>query len=124
MAEYIDREAVDNKIREALKELETDDDRMWRINKPYFKGLVWARRILLDEPVADVVEVVRCKECRYCQKLDDMDNGHWVCILYLDVYDRPFLPDFNHFCSYGERKGDCNNCNNHSIERKDGESNA
>ena len=53
---------------------------------------------------ADFVEVVRCGDCRCCQKVNDMDNGHWECILHFDWHGRPFLPDINGFCSYGERR--------------------
>lgn len=62
-----------------------------------------AKMLLQD---LDVVEVVRCKDCRYCQKVDDMDNGHWECIAHFDLHGRPFLPDLNGFCSYGERRAE------------------
>lgn len=57
MKEYIDREAVLKEIYVAQESLETNNDKMWNINKRYFKGLAWANRIILDTPSADVTEV-------------------------------------------------------------------
>lgn len=49
------------------------------------------RRIILRQPTADVVEVVRCHECKSY-------NGHRYCEYFAStVFD-------NDFCSYGERK--------------------
>ena len=49
--------------------------------------------IVAQQPTADVVEVVRCKDCRYCE-IGNKDG--WCnlndCIVYLDD-----------FCSNGER---------------------
>ena len=47
--------------------------------------------ILSGQPTADVVEVVRCKDCRWKQGAE--------CVRFADV--RPFPDDF---CSRGERK--------------------
>lgn len=51
-----------------------------------------------DIPTADVVEVVRCKDCKYngsisCPTFNDNPNGK----------DRQALEN-NDFCSFGERK--------------------
>lgn len=49
-------------------------------------------------PTADVVEVVRCKDCRYWQ---DNNGGypHEEC-----RWGKDETPDADDFCSYGERK--------------------
>ena len=57
MARYIDADLLEKAIDEAQTSLETNDDKMWEINKPYYKGLCWARGLLNDQPTADVVEV-------------------------------------------------------------------
>ena len=44
-------------------------------------------------PAADVVEVVRCKDCKHCER--------GICY-YPKV--RYVSHDKNHFCGYGERK--------------------
>lgn len=50
-----------------------------------------------DLPTADVVEVVRCKDCKHC----DPDNRH--CDHYMGTV-LPVSREDNDFCSYGERK--------------------
>lgn len=73
MTEYIERKAAEDAAGEA-----------------YLKGLnpVWAVR---DVPTADVVPVVRCKECKH--------------LFYTMCAACGFLPHKpNDFCSYGERK--------------------
>lgn len=72
MKEYIEREAVLRETYKAQDELESNDDKVWRKNKPYFKGLAWANRIILDTPASDVVEV------RHAYWKDDY-NGTFVC---------------------------------------------
>ena len=44
-------------------------------------------------PTADVVEVVRCKDC-------DVPHNKWTGCPYMNG----LIPPPNHFCSYGERK--------------------
>jgi hypothetical protein len=90
--EYIKREAVLRETYKAQDELESNDDKVWRRNKPYFKGLAWANRIILDTPAADVVEVVRCKDCKY--------YGTSGCAM--DTYAFDVVEEG--FCSYVERK--------------------
>jgi hypothetical protein len=78
MDEYIDREAAEDAAGEA-----------------YLKGLnpVWAVR---DVPTADVVPVVRCKDCENAQ---NECGGMIICRVYKHIM---WLQDF---CSYGKRKG-------------------
>ena len=55
----------------------------------------------LFKPTADVVEVVRCKECRYSMKswiTPSYDERQYLCNR-TDDYHKP-----TDFCSYGERK--------------------
>lgn len=55
--------------------------------------------IAIDKSRADVVEVVRCKEC--------MHNGSFDTDCPFGWRDERFnLPDDMDFCSYGERKDD------------------
>lgn len=54
----------------------------------------YAAEQLLDEiPAADVVPVVRCKECKWT-------GGDFVCYRGVMVQHKP-----EDFCSYGERRG-------------------
>lgn len=83
MAEYIEREAA---ISECLKYNCAD------------KHDKWALKCLLKLiPAADVVAVVRCKDCKW----NTGAQGNFVqCNYWLDLV-KP-----NGFCSYGERRTD------------------
>lgn len=105
MAEYIDREAVLDKRRKVTEY----DEAGFAMNY---------QAVPVEDveaiPAADVAEVVRCKECIYYEK--EKEDAPPYC----NNIDGLNEPDAGDFCSYGERKGDCNNCNNHSNERKGG----
>ena len=63
-----------------------------------------AMEIVASPPAADVVPVVRCKDCKYLVNATVNDNGFLIC----DISDMEITPD--DFCSYGERKdGDADN---------------
>lgn len=51
-------------------------------------------KVQMENNNADVVEVVRCKDCKHCER--------GICY-YPKV--RYVSHDKNHFCGYGERKG-------------------
>lgn len=51
---------------------------------------------------ADVVEVVRCKDCKYYRQNEYSPDEDMMCMCWCD-----WLPtDPDDFCSYGERKTD------------------
>ena len=56
------------------------------------------RRKYLEEDAADVVPVVRCKDCKYWQDNND-GYPHEEC-----RWGHGETPDANDFCSYGTRK--------------------
>ena len=69
-----------------------------------------ARKLMVDAPTADVVEVVRCKDCRCWDEggFDPVTNHHFgYCRHYqwqdAEGWDRE--TNDNDFCSYGEKKG-------------------
>ena len=84
MATYIDRETYRNR----LADLESwcQDER-----KP---GLKQALEMFDEAPAADVVEVVRCKDCKY-------SSGTKKCLNPDSFFA---VPKDDDFCSYGERK--------------------
>ena len=54
------------------------------------------KRVLMQAPAADVVEVVRCKDCKHYVAGDEVFASH--CRLYgAQAYD-------DDFCSHGERR--------------------
>ena len=52
------------------------------------------REFIKEQPAADVVQVVRCKDCRRVEK-DHLFGGYWC---------RGYRVSPDDFCSYGERK--------------------
>ena len=72
-----------------------------RLKNQYGEELGWQCTINMsdvgmmieDAPTADVVEVVRCKDC-------DVPHNKWTGCPYMNG----LIPPQNHFCSFGERK--------------------
>ena len=54
--------------------------------------------IIAEAPTVDAVEVVRCKDCKHGEFVDDGFS------LYLCHHHGSDWNDGEHFCSYGERK--------------------
>lgn len=63
-----------------------------------------AESVLKDVPSVDAVEVVRCKDCVYCKRFNDVwyspKRDELLCTLYVEKYHTTE----NDFCSWGERK--------------------
>lgn len=85
---YIEREALKTELQ---KKIELSHNARRAVIEEDFKD------IINDMPAADVVEVVRCKDCKHC----DPDNRH--CDHYMGTV-LPVSREDNDFCSYGERK--------------------
>ena len=56
-------------------------------------------RLIREQPAADVVPVVRCKDCKY------RDPENQSCDHFMST-GMPFPRRHNDFCSYGERRAD------------------
>lgn len=94
--EYIEREAVQAKL-ERLRDKCGNDEMTFALN--------WALDLILKIPSADVVEIVRCKDCKYyreepSQHVDDAvvvwcDAGHYPT--------SKVMPD-DWFCAGGQRR--------------------
>ena len=95
MAEYIEREALLKVINTRLKHLRDaygDYDH-------YTDGYDECVDRVEDFPTADVVEVVRCKDCIHLNKERMLCTNDKIRLFNIGH------PTFsNHFCSYGERK--------------------
>lgn len=59
-----------------------------------------AIKMIEDLPSADVVEVVRCKDCKYLSSEYIGDDLEWICKL----SDGMVNPAPDKYCSYGERR--------------------
>ena len=53
---------------------------------------------LLASPTVDAVPVIRCKDCKY--STDEYGDGDCYCDLSVKYIGK----DWNHFCSWAERK--------------------
>ena len=82
MDDYISREAARNALYEA--------------DAITMEGV----KILNQFPAADVVEVVRCGQCKHCVEHYDTDGNapYWTC----QEWDSG--TDYDGYCYYGERK--------------------
>ena len=95
MSRYID---VDDAIKALSKHIDYDDDGMQEIDTDTIF-------ITLEElPSADVVEVIRCKECKYYIDYINMQfvNAPTLCGR-LSTLDNYVTINANDFCSWGER---------------------
>ena len=85
---------------EKEKVLEIAKDKYYSDFHKSMADLTSLRELLEDTPAADVVEVVRCKDCKYA-------FHHPLGYIYChrdgrNAYEMVFKKDS--FCSYGERK--------------------
>ena len=90
MAEYIERDAL---YKTVAKNVEVFDDAGANIKEQCLEHIVIA------EPAADVVEVVRCKDCRIGKGNTPKMGAGWIYCNNNDQYHKE-----THFCGYGERK--------------------
>ena len=102
MAEYIEREAL-------LKELKEKHDDMMQDEEYYGKRRLWhealsharVESIVECQPTADVVEVVRCKDCIYSEKICDIIHGEPFRVCNYGVYEQGV--DDMHYCGRGAK---------------------
>ena len=86
MTDYISRQAAIEAVRLVYKSYLPEDSEPWIIEQ------------LHELPAADVVEVVRCKDCRYCRT--EYGRGKWYgSCLYWNTHS---VMD-NDYCSRFER---------------------
>lgn len=79
--------------------------------KGYNESVQYLVAKIEEMTAADVVEVVRCGECKHNERGDCVHSNNvshsydcdWNC------YDHHLSVSEEHFCSYGERKEGCNN---------------
>lgn len=102
MRDYVDKEEARNEIVSLMKEMKltVGDTTVWQ---DFIISPTEAVHALRWMPSADVVEVVRCKECEHYK---DSATGNRKACFRKDVDGFPVCYDFepNDFCPYGERK--------------------
>lgn len=92
MAKYIDAEALGIGIAKA--EIFA--------NSEFARGWNNAIKIINNAPAADVVEVVRCRDCKHSYRIDGAKE-EYDCAK-ISAFAKFFPGD--HFCGYGKRKTD------------------
>lgn len=93
MAEYIERATLMGKLTAAdmqqkLRQMSGEDA---------YRVLLW---LVNDAPAADVVPVVRCRECKFAYRIDG-PKEEYDCRK-VSAFAKFFKAD--HFCSFGEKK--------------------
>ena len=92
--EYIEREAA---LNELIEELEMNTPMCTKEQNEYIDlGLKIAIKDIQRMASSDVVEVVRCKDCDYCDGLEDLCGN-----IYCRLHDGRF--DKDGYCSYGKK---------------------
>ena len=94
MTEYIEREAVIKALKENITEMESDI--YFGSNKGVPEDDI--DDIVNEIPVADVVKVVKCKNCKYLLQ-DLSERKTHICMQ--NPYTRRNV-NRNDYCSYGE----------------------
>ena len=89
MAEFIDRQELIDNLNKFAPE--------------HYNALV--NQLIMKQPIADVVEVVRCKDCNYYKKGFAGEHSNYCDCHTVTSFDKFFCKP-NDFCSCGERKGD------------------
>ena len=93
MNRYIDAEPLEAEQYKGFNRVSETD---WQ--KGYWSGIDEMCDKIKEQPTADVVEVVRCKDCEYWE-IDDID----IPSQYLCHYEGYSWNDENHYCSYGKK---------------------
>jgi hypothetical protein len=88
MDEYIEKEALKQRLEASP------------LFSNFKAGGIFIKEGILDlvekHPAADVVEVVRCKDCKHARKLV---SGDYSCLV-----DQRIAHNETDYCSYGERR--------------------
>lgn len=98
MKEYIERGLAQKVLEEGMTETATASQSV--LNDVYLMAKEHAKGFLSIIPTADVVSVVRCKNCKYYEEY----HGKWECNNLF--WNNEFFPETKEtdFCSYGERR--------------------
>ena len=93
------KQEVDRQVN-ALPYIELDD----YVPKDFHDKTCEAMAKAHQEEIADMVSVVRCKECRYCKRKKGTFKGEPIIFYRCEENNRDVESD--DFCTYGEREGE------------------
>lgn len=94
MARYIDADKLN---KEVISSWDNDKHKTIEASRVHRQEHNHLMRIIEKQPTADVVEVVRCKDCKYSREDKELCDIYG-CTLFRDM--RGGLD----FCNYGEQK--------------------
>lgn len=94
--EYIDREAVLTVLKAVFDETDPVGEEQF--------GVLKAHRIVREAPAADVVEVVRCKNCKYAYINSFSAASGVVLCKKLSNEAETAIRQQDEYCSHGKRK--------------------
>ena len=97
MSRYIDVEPLEKALKMNVNGFKHEGSDYAR---GYDSALTTMKDMLQGFPTADVVEVVRCKDCKFYKDWGDCIT----CLYWTEDWDVSTEP--NAFCSYGERRTD------------------
>lgn len=89
------------KRKDAINEVLTLRDYSVNNEEKVAFSLVYKK--LRELPTADVVEVVRCKDCKHWNCASNRTE-HMECDIFCGCYGRGYATNPDDFCSYGERR--------------------
>ena len=105
MSRYINADAIDYKHHKQHKHGKFNTDLLGdakTLEDAFYKGVMYIHNCIEETPTADVVEVVRCKDCKHGE-LGINPNDNTECV-YCDTLDEVWEVD--DFCVMGERRED------------------
>lgn len=101
MAEYIELDAAVALLEEKLRDIcplgRCSRNAVYGADRDLYDTIQSDIEALYSHPAADVVEVVRCKDCKFAEIFDH--ESYCLCLRKMAGKIRP-----DDFCSYGERK--------------------
>ena len=92
MTKHIDADGVKEKCAESCKYV--------RVGNEEYLSVGDVCRIVDNMPSADVVEVIRCKDCKYSVCIGE----HYFCDIQYDEWGQPYVVKQDGFCDVAERK--------------------
>ena len=103
MAEYIEREALLAGFNETIYKLRVSAGEN-AILQAAICFVQNSRDFVASFPAADVVEVVRCKDCMWSETIKSIIDGNPMRVCNYGLYKQA-APDM-HFCNHGHKKMD------------------
>lgn len=96
MAEYIDREKLTKHIEDEIEAFGNPSESQKPLAYGGVLALRYCKSVAVTLPTADVVEVVRCKDCKYYDNEQCYHRRH-------DHHGQSVYQEEDDFCSYGEK---------------------